>query len=338
MSLHVKIRDLSRSYYQVFPFLSCKSISLDRQSLGVRFQTPNFFSTIAIVSLNILIAFWTIAIENLNQQSIISTIAINIFNHQSKNSTIAIDFWFISVHYFGGLAWGLIPLKQKSLLVTGKWLEKKAPDTNLKLSCSGSEIEQITSQKLLGVKLDKHLSFTEHIDDICKKVSQRIVVLKKIKRNLPLAECKLYFNALIKPEENVNCVSKLQKRAARVILDADISERSELLFRQLDWLPLKEELSFKRSSLIFRRIKDENACPGYITELLTRNSDRHIRNSRYGKYNLECPSYNKETERGRTFQASGTKPWNSIPLGIRKKDSIGSFRYSVKKKNLAKNS
>ena len=145
--------------------------------------------------------------------------------------------------------------KTKSLLVTGKRLEKKAPDTNLKLSCKGSEIEQITSQKLLGVKLDNHLSFTEHIDDICKKVSQRIAVLKKIKRNLPLAERKLYFNALIKPimlygsctwctasEENVNRVSKLQKRAARVILDADIGERSELLFRQLDWLPLKEEL------------------------------------------------------------------------------------------------
>ena len=89
--------------------------------------------------------------------------------------------------------------KTKSLLVTGKRLEKKAPDTNLKLSCNGSEIEQITSQKLLGVKLDNHLSFTEHIDDICKKVSQRIAVLKKIKRNLPLAEGKLYFNALIKP-------------------------------------------------------------------------------------------------------------------------------------------
>lgn len=57
----------------------------------------------------------------------------------------------------------------------------------------------MTSQKLLGVKLDNHLSFTEHIDDICKKVSLRIAVLKKIKRNLPLAERKLYFNALTKP-------------------------------------------------------------------------------------------------------------------------------------------
>ena len=87
----------------------------------------------------------------------------------------------------------------KSLLVTSRRLEKKAPDMNFKLSFHDNEIEQITSHKLLGVKLDNHLSFTEHIDDICKNMSQRIAVLKQIKRNLPVAERKLYFNALIKP-------------------------------------------------------------------------------------------------------------------------------------------
>lgn len=180
---------------------------------------------------------------------------------------------------------------------------------------------------------------------------ERIAVLKKIKRNLPVAERKLYFNALIKPimlygscawctasEENGNRVSKLQKRAARVILDAAVGERSQLLFRRLDWLPLKEELDLKRSSLIFRRIKDENTCPCYITELLTGNEDRHTRTCRYGKYNLVCPSYNRETEEGRTFQAIGLKLWNSIPLDIRKKDSVGSFKSSVRKYFLAKNS
>ena len=63
--------------------------------------------------------------------------------------------------------------KTKSLLVTGKRLEKKALDTALKISCNSSEIDQVNSQKLHGVKLDSHLNFTEHIDDICKKVSRR---------------------------------------------------------------------------------------------------------------------------------------------------------------------
>ena len=89
--------------------------------------------------------------------------------------------------------------KTKTLLATGKRLKKKVPDKALKIACNGSEIEQVTSQKLLGVTLDSHLNFTEHIDDLCKKVAQRIAVLKKIKRNLPLAERKLFFNVLIKP-------------------------------------------------------------------------------------------------------------------------------------------
>ena len=88
--------------------------------------------------------------------------------------------------------------KAKTLLVTGKRLEK-IPNKALKIACNGSEIEQVTSQKLLGVTLDSHLNFTEYIDDLCKKVTPRIAVLKKVKPDLPLAERKLFFNASIKP-------------------------------------------------------------------------------------------------------------------------------------------
>ena len=73
-------------------------------------------------------------------------------------------------------------------------------------------------------------------------------------------------------------------------------------------------------------------------KLLTRNSDRLARISRYGKYNLVCPSYNRETEGRWTFQANGAELWNNNPLDIRKKDSIGSFKTSLKKYILAKSS
>ena len=47
-------------------------------------------------------------------------------------------------------------------------------------------------------------------------------------------------------EENVNRVSTLQKRAARIILDAKIRERSKLRFRRLDWLLRTEESNLKK--------------------------------------------------------------------------------------------
>ena len=102
-----------------------------------------------------------------------------------------------------------------------------------------------------------------------------------------------------------------------------------------------ELTAFALSAPIFKPIKDKSIFPSYITELLMRNSDRDIRTSRYGKYILVCPPpppYNRETEGGQTFQANKAKLWNSIPLDIRKKDSIGSFKFSVKNYFSAKNS
>ena len=58
-------------------------------------------------------------------------------------------------------------------------------------------------------------------------------------------------------EENMKLVFKLQRSAARVILDANFSERSAELFRQLNWLPLKDEGNqvqvVAACSLIFRQ-------------------------------------------------------------------------------------
>ena len=78
------------------------------------------------------------------------------------------------------------------------------------------------------------------------------------------------------------------------------------------------------------RLRNEDYCPDYITKLLRRNSDDLMSDSgasRYGRFNLVCPFYNRETEGGRTFKVRGAKLWNRIPLDMRmrKKDTAGSF-------------
>ena len=56
----------------------------------------------------------------------------------------------------------------------------KKKTMKLKMRHDVSEIEHVTSQKLLGVTLNSQLNFTEHIDDLRKKVAQRIAVLKSL--------------------------------------------------------------------------------------------------------------------------------------------------------------
>ena len=48
--------------------------------------------------------------------------------------------------------------------------------------------------------MDSNLLFDDHIDELCKKVAQRIgVLVKNIRKNLPIKERKLFFNSMIKP-------------------------------------------------------------------------------------------------------------------------------------------
>ena len=86
----------------------------------------------------------------------------------------------------------------KCLLVTGKRIPCKLENCSLELKLVNSDIEQVDSQKLLGVTIDKHLSFDVHVEELCKKLSQRIAVLRKIRRFIPIEQRILYYNAMIK--------------------------------------------------------------------------------------------------------------------------------------------
>ena len=46
-------------------------------------------------------------------------------------------------------------------------------------------------------------------------------------------------------------VFKLQKRAARVILEADTRSNSVKLFKKLAWLPFYDEVKLNKSILVF---------------------------------------------------------------------------------------
>ena len=86
--------------------------------------------------------------------------------------------------------------------------------------------------------------------------------------------------------DNVNKVFRLQKRTARVILNADTRANSVDLFRELNWLPFFHEAKINQCALVYKRLN--RVCPDYMLELLKRNIDIRSteRQSRYGSLNL----------------------------------------------------
>ena len=127
--------------------------------------------------------------------------------------------------------------KTKSILITGKRIENKLPsDTSMALAIKldDTKIDQVSCQKLLGVILDANLNYEAHIDHLCKKLSKQLGLLKHISTYLKRRQRETYFNGVIKPTlmyrsviwdccgvESLTRVLKLQKRAARIILDTE---------------------------------------------------------------------------------------------------------------------
>ncbi len=58
--------------------------------------------------------------------------------------------------------------------------EKQLNTLDIDLILNEEKREQVSLFKLLGVTLDDELSFDVHVDNLCKKLSQRIAVLSKI--------------------------------------------------------------------------------------------------------------------------------------------------------------
>ena len=231
--------------------------------------------------------------------------------------------------------------KTKSMFVTGTRLRAKMDhwDQMEIRSSKGDVLETTTSHKLLGVYIDPDLSFNEHVEHLCKKLTKRIGVLRSIRHYLPLNERILFYNATIKPlflydgaiwsitsKANIRRVFRLQKRAARVILDVKTArdERTVDLFNKLDWLPFYEEINVNKLCLIFKCLHAQ--CPQYISSKLIRVSDVSVRSSRYGHLTLRCPKSNRATEGGKTFASISTSLWNSLPPNIRSCESINIFK------------
>ena len=70
-------------------------------------------------------------------------------------------------------------------------------ESNIPLHLQGNIIESSECRKLLGVTIDEQLNFNTHINEICKKKSQKVGVMLRLKKLIPTdAKLTLYKSAI----------------------------------------------------------------------------------------------------------------------------------------------
>ena len=122
--------------------------------------------------------------------------------------------------------------KTKCMLLTTAQRLSRMDKKEIDLYINGEKLDNVINHKLLGINIDHYLHWEEQIDLVYKKINSKLALLSEIKWYLTLDTRILYFNAYILPlfdycviiwgncsKQNIQRISKLQKKAARIILN-----------------------------------------------------------------------------------------------------------------------
>ena len=231
--------------------------------------------------------------------------------------------------------------KTKCMLMGTQQRKSKLKSPSLKLVARNNTIQMVQTEKLLGVQIDDKLLFNNHIDMVCKNVSYKLFTLRKIKKFLPLQTRKLYYNAYILPSINycltiwgntsklgMERIFKLQKRAARIILDASSDSTSKPLFEKLGWLTIYELVDLHKYILLFKIVR--GLAPNYLSELFEFQSSTSYQLRSESNHDLRLPKFNTQLFKS-SLQYSGVSLWNKLPQHIRLSQTQHIFKNNVKK-------
>ncbi|MCG8112744.1 MAG: reverse transcriptase domain-containing protein [Candidatus Thiodiazotropha taylori] len=228
--------------------------------------------------------------------------------------------------------------KTKVMLITSRQKRLMLQNPVLSLMYNGITIRMTTGDKILGVHVDENLIWNNHFQHVSKKLSSYLWLLSKIRSYLSVEHRLLYYNAYVKPHleyccivwsntssANINKISKLQKRACKLILSHDYVDIQEAL-KRLDILSFDQIIFLSKAKLMFKVYN--NLTPEYIHELFQMrdldidNTTSNLRSVAHKNYLLPHPRCN--LYKG-SFSYSGAVVWNSLPTSIKLAPTLNAF-------------
>ena len=204
---------------------------------------------------------------------------------------------------------------------------------SLKLKLNGTDVEEKTVTKYLGVLIDNKLSWKHHIEHVKVKLSKGNGMISKI-RYFVNNTCLLnLFYSFVQSHINYNLINWSStypsyinpidlkvKAAVRLISFKNKYEHTKPLFLQHGILPFTDLIKYKKANLLWK-IRN-----GYIQTPL---SDVFVRNS-YNTLRFNLPAVKCDSDKNK-ISFSCIKYWNSIPLYIRNASTLNSFNDKHKK-------
>ena len=203
---------------------------------------------------------------------------------------------------------------------------------------NGTALERTKNFKYLGVIVNENMSWADQVDLISKKINQRIGVIRRVSKIVPLDSRVTLYNSLVAPlfdygdiiwgDKNNETLMKdlqlLQNKAAKTVLDRPPSSSASDALRSLNMKPLSERRKLHRLITVYIKCLNNGIDFDFDFKL---NSSYHNYNTR-SKNNLHLK--NTRTNFGQQrFVYQAANEWNNLEINIRKSSSLVQFKSKI---------
>ena len=145
--------------------------------------------------------------------------------------------------------------------------------------------------KLLGINLDEHLTFNNHVDNLCKKLSRSLFCINRAKNFLNKKALKTLYFALIHShltycptilsgtsQKNINKILLYQKKAIRILTKSNYRDHTAPLFKNENILPYDKLV--KHACIMFMHSVTHKYAPNSFSSMFTQIDNLNVHNLR----------------------------------------------------------
>ena len=194
------------------------------------------------------------------------------------------------------------------------------------------------STKLLGIVIDDHLSWDDHIHYLLKKMSPKLGLLRRLSFTFPPDVLSSLYMSIIQPhidycisvwgscsQTNINLIQKVQNRAARIVTNTyDYTVRSNTLLQHLGWMNVRQRHNYFTAILMYKSLNDTSATS--LNDRFLMSEETHCYSTRFASAkNLHLPKP-KTNYFKRAISYKGVECWNELPLHIKLSENLSVFK------------
>ena len=221
--------------------------------------------------------------------------------------------------------------KTKTMLVS-----RKRNPSYFPIYFQGSALENVTSQKYLGLIISSDLSWSNHINHIVSKAKKLIGVMKMLQYKLSRRSLEIVYISYVRPileygdvvwggctASDAELLEGVQLAAARAVTGATRCTSNSKLYSEIGWETLSKRREKHRLKLFYKMFHGH--APAHLCNLIPENvSSRNPYNVR-SKGNISEPKY-KLNLYGNSFIPSTIRHWNRLPSAIRNSEDVDTFQ------------